>query len=408
MTTDIFELYQGLKPIRRVYLDGTMIWTEPYFLPAYLAHLDSYYTGDQFLTKLRLIGAHMVRYGEAADAIKIINSPFSADTALLNRITEEQHVVRVIQSICNDLSSGLMTGVFAESLAVYSDEYANALVAEMVVHNAAELVRVIQNLHGIDATARVDKHTADYEILVEFYRNALTAHGRIGRHSYDAYVLVDSKHFASDATSRVGSHELDNRVAVDNIQYALSADSETPAHELDNLVDVEYSHNALSAGTVTPEHESSHLVDIDHVDRAVSVDAMSSAYDADLALEDSIYSKLLDATAKHGVWEDEVFVETGLVASQFNDLAAICVTDEYDQVVEYDADVSVAKGDVGGLNTDTAAIVTYDCDSVLSTMLWLFPVQTNTDLYIPMLYDDGVVVGAVQNGVNLDMRTSTS
>ena len=381
--SNIFELYQGIKPIRRVYLDGTMVWAEPYFLPAYLVHLNHDLDGERYLTRSRL-GVGYMNVTNAADFVEIDNNLTAASIALLNENVDEEHLIRVYRSIPNDLAAELINSVLSEHFLVYSDKYLTTFGTELLVHNAAKLVQTLQKAYGFGATGRVNKHLAGYDVLNEYYHQSSAVH------------------------TSPGSYEAGNLVTIEHVDRAASANGETSGHESDYLIDVGYSHDALSAGSEDSGHESDYLIDVDHVDRAVSAESETSTHNADFMLDIDDHGEILDAPAKHGVLDDDACVEFDQADHYAIDLTAACIVDEHEQSVEYDASANAAKGDAESVSANKSAIVEFGSDSVLNTLFWLLPVQTDTDLYVPMIYDDGVVVGAIQNGVNLDMRTQTT
>ena len=381
--SNIFELYQGLKPIRRVYLDGTMVWAEPYFLPSYLVHLNHYLDGDQYLTRSRL-GSGYMNVTDAADFVEIDNNLTAASIALLNGDLDEKQIVSVHRSVLNDLAVKLVNDVFSEHFLVYSDEYLTTIATELIAHSKSELARTLREAHGFVAASRIGNHSADYDVLDEYYHQSAVMH------------------------SSPGSYEADNLVTIEHVDRAASVNGETSGHESDYLIDVGYSHDALSAGSEDSGHESDYLIDVDHVDRAVSAESETSTHNADFMLDIDDHGGLLDAPAKHGVLDDDACVEFDQADHYAIDLTAACIVDEHEQSVEYDASANAAKGDAESVSANKSAIVEFGSDSVLNTLFWLLPVQTDTDLYVPMIYDDGVVVGAIQNGVNLDMRTQTT
>lgn len=383
MNTNIFELYQGLKPIRRVYLDGTMVWAEPYFLPSYLVHLNHHLDGDRYLTRSRL-GVGYMNVTNAADFVEIDNNLTAASIALLNGDLDEKQIVSVHRSVLNDLAVKLVNDVFSEHFLVYSDEYLTTNATELIAHSASELTRTLREAHGFVAVGRIGNHSADHDVFDEYYHQSAVMH------------------------SSPGSYEADNLVTIEHVDRAVSVNGETSGHESDYLIDVGYSHDALSAGSEDSGHESDYLIDVEHVDRAVSAESETSTHNADFMLDIDDHGGLLDATAKHGVLDDTTCVEFDQADRYASDLTAACIVDEHEQFVEYDATVNAAKGDAESVSANKSAIVEFGSDSVLNTLFWLLPVQTDTDLYVPMIYDDGVVVGAVQNGVNLDMRTYTT
>lgn len=401
MNTDIFELYQGLRPIRRVHLDGALVWAMPDFLPPHLAYLDNNPVGEQILTALRLIDCSSTMYDAAAG----LSEDFDGSV--------------------NDLILKLVDGLFKETPVVYSDDYLTALTAKMVARRAQEYCYELQALYALNAAGEIAVHVADLEILIETLRKALSAEGKIAQHFADYNVFVTSMRAAISARGVISQHMASHIIGVFNSHRAVSATAELARHMSSHEIAVDYFHKALSASTKRPGHNTWHDIVFSYANYAISANSKRPGHEADLAVEIGNYGKFLDATAKVGSYDDAIDVDLTQTKNYISDLPAATIDLDAGQAVEYTVsgdisqitwkpisfteydgyteDVAITSSTSNEINADTSAIVAIDESIVLSTMIWLFPVQSETNLYIPMIHDDGETVGVVQNGVELIM-----
>lgn len=377
MNINVYELFQGTTPIRRVYLDDTIVWKPPIFLPPYSVNLEANSVGDNRLSNIRLAHGYMLDNDWFRWQTTIVNGPISAKTFLINRILTEMYSLQTIRSI------------------------GNALTAEMVSRIVEEKAYILDELYAIVGHGGIINYTASHNLLLYLTERAISAKGEIANYEDSFSLLVDQYIRALSASGRIGDHEKSYDVSIGYLDTAVSAHGELLDHTSDHNVRADYFNTAVSSDGEFLNHLYDHFVQIGYFDTGVSSGGKVFEHLSDLITVVEDYRAFTSSPAKTGSWEGTINAYHSQVASIGSKLVAEYIAHIVDEHLKSTKRLSAVKGNVGSLNRDSAVSVTSDREASLDTLIWLFPQQTDSDLYIPQIYDDGVVVGAVQNGSEL-------
>lgn len=400
MISNVYELYQGLTPIKRVYLNDGVVWRAPTFLHPYLVQLDSYPDGAQILNKLKVESGNMIAYSEDACPIELIGNFGPSDTFLVNRIVDEIYAGITTEGSFDTISTELLNAISTDRSIIYSDSNVLPLIAELLKCDRDEVLGFLSDLHAFDAYAELIRHEANYNVSVDQLIRALDAPGKIGKGRYAHDVTVTALNKALAASARIGAHRLDNIVEIIKLHKALTAKSEIANYYGDNLVDLNASHIGLAAIAETWKHSRDLQLDNTIYGGALSAIAKLGACDNFFRLyQEEVAGAAVDLLAKPISIDDVDSVDCTAdnILSRFA-VESISLTDNGSIYAE---EVSAAAGSAEFIASNTSEYVTSDDNTSLSIMFWMLPQQTDSNLYIPQIYDDGVTVGAVQNSSEL-------
>lgn len=374
--TNVYELYQGLTPIKLVYRNGKIVWKPPVFLFPHLAYLD--------------LNAQ----------INVVDSSVVAKALLVNRILTEYYDSRNVLGAGHALPLYQIHDDFVEKYTTYIDGDASTFSTNMIAKNSSERAFTSDELHALVSHGKVYDHSTKFKLLVEMVEHASTFESVLTSHYANYAVDVDSILSALSVDTELVRHIDNNAVRVDHLNTAMCVDVESCDHTEDHTVSIGKLNNGLSADTIQCEYDSTVMAEADSEGSVIPapskqgrLDKVSDVYyDHSAYLVEGLSSNRLtyEFTEKFEHSDDSTLSTLAINSVAFEDT---------DGVYSEELHVSDAYGDC--LNKDLTVGISVSHSHVPDTMIWVFPEQAVSDLYIPGLYDDGVFVNAVQNGSEL-------
>lgn len=515
----IESVFQGRIPIRRIYLNGHVVWKPPVYLPPYLVYLDTKTLGDQTLSKIRLEqgyadrvedpisngfhGASTIRiesgnkFVDNAGRMYTAGTPIGLDLFLVNRDITEEYAPKAIQNIMNALHLEQIKGEYLDGPELFVEKYGMSLGTMIGSRIVDEEMYFSGNEVGLSARGAVFTHDLLIKALLDGLATGLSSTGRIADYSILENFPVDHNVTGVGANGELGGYSVLEKFITDYNVTGVGDNGEIVDHS--RLFNFLIDHDVTGVGANGELVNDVRLIKslIDHNVTALGADAKFGEYGrllrffienhatgigANVELGD--YGRFIEffieqhvtslgGNGKLGDYSDllHFLVNPSVVAlvgkaeigaaSATNTLHALgdrsaesldskqLVVDRDDVIpgtadrnlsnmntpvldheVEYTAKLDVdagmssvssesiiftkepdtyvsesfaTKGDLTELSQDTAAKLATNTSATIHAMFWLFPVQTGSDLYIPQVYDNGVITGAVQNGSELLM-----
>ena len=443
----IESIYQGKIPIRRVYLNGHVVWKPPAYLPPYLVYLDTQTLGEQGLSKISIMQGNL--YIDDAAKMYMDGSPIGADLFLVNHDVSEKYDAASIQSTINVLHLAQIASEFIEGPDLFTskygmsldtmvgDRYANELVDIFSSNNGLSVtgailssdlfISALENaiINGTNVTSIIPEHLQDLYVAMGCYHTGRVYHAKPGEHEKLNSVTIDYYIAGIEANAKPVEHEESNDVTIDYHNSGLSADAKPGAHEELHNVTADYSTRGTVAIAKPKKHRSSHNASAEYHTYGTpgsaqpgdykSVEAVGENHElmaADVGAEignlsrsnsvtvssDSYISDSISPGAVHDITSNLLCIpEGGAIPAS---LHPVLFTSSGDGC---DSELQVSRTSFAPINRDVIATITRNSTITMHAMYWLYPVQTGSDLYIPQVYDNGVLTGAVQNGSELVM-----
>ena len=395
---NIFEVYQGITPIKRVYKDDSLVWTAPTFLHPYLVSLSNHPEGEQIVNQL-----------SAKLLDSMLNDKYhdSAGLSYLNKLTLEQLWRQAVDQVVH-----------------HTYNNTQVLSTELLNRRSDEKVYDIRHIHALAAPSEVLKHYAGYDVLVDPLSIALAASAELLRARHAHNVSVYHAENAIAAKGKLGRHDKDNFVEITGLHKAISATAKLGKHASDHVVSTEFEHTPTDAAAQLGRYEGNNLVDDYGEGSFTDSPAQLGRHAYDGKLVDALTGDILHNQAKQAVRDGIDKLQVDHVANVSNDVVANSVSSEDEigfvcdtesnlyhihlETISHEEsnnpvveEVSAVRGAAGCINTDETESVKFTDTTSPSIMVWTFPEQATTNLYIPMIYDDGVTIGASQNGSEL-------
>ena len=419
----IENIFQGKIPIRRIYLNGHIVWKPPAYLPPYLVYLDTNTLTDQTLSKIHIESGNLV--ADNVGKMHVTGAPIGLDLFLVNRDVTEEYALTSIKNAMNALHIEQIKGEYLEGPELFAKKYGMSLDAMIGSRIVEEETYFLGNEVGLSARGAVLPHDVLLKFLFESLVSGVSSTGRIVEYDVSENFPIDHNATGLGANSKLGDFDRLINFLVDHNATALGANSKLG--DFDRLINFLVDHNATGLAANGKLGDFDRLIDflVDH--NATGIGANSKTGDRESIVGFLIDPNIIALTGKAELGNATATLTTKTVTDRhLNSLKTTLIEHDKQLDLKYDASVNVPsisaetmtftkygdiyeaesaaiKIDAVGMNHDSTIKPLADTTATICAMFWLFPVQTDSDLYIPQIYDNGVITGAVQNGSELVM-----
>ena len=443
----IESLFQGKIPIRRVYFNGHVAWTPPKYLPPYLVYLDTKALSDQTFSKIhleqgyadiienpipnRFHGGSTIRI-ESGN--KIVDNagrmyhqggPIGLDLFLVNQDITEEYAPTAIQNVMNALHMEQILGEYTAGPDLFVEKYGTPLAAMVGSRIVDEKMCFLGNEVGLSARGAILPHDVLLKVLFESLATGVSATGQIVEYDVLEKFLIDHNAIGLGADGKLGDFGALENFLFEHNATGLSAHGKTG--DFGRFIEFFINHQVTGLGANSKTGDFGRFIEffINHHATGLGANSKAGDYESliNFLIEPTVFA--LTGTAESGNTTATLTTKTSADRNLAN-LTVPLVDHEvlYDvkhtaesnmesvssepisftkQSDTYKSELGATKAGLAGLNQDSTIKPTVNTTATMHAMFWLFPVQTGSDLYIPQVYDNGVITGAVQNGSELMM-----
>jgi hypothetical protein len=376
-------------------------------------------------------------------------SPIGADLFLVNRDVTEEYAPKAIQNIMAALHIAQIEGEYNAGPDLFVEKYGTALGTMIGSRIVTEDTYYLGDEAGISASGVILPHDVLVNILTESVINGVSSTGKIVE-----YGVLENFIYEHDATGLGADGKLGDFTVLENFLYEHNATGLGANGKLGDFRVLEnflYDHNATGLGANGKLGDFGVLENFLYDHNATGLGANGKLGDFGV-LENFLYEhnvialpakaelgivsatltinataerqlKSLDSKRPSANRVEDVTSTTDSHLTNFSvpliDHDAVHIVEHTDNVRPssisaeslsfvkqdgaYDSESFATKIDLSSFKLDSTVKTESESTANISIMFWLFPVQTGSDLYIPQVYDNGVVTGAVQNGSELIM-----
>lgn len=467
----IESVFQGKVPIRRIYLNGHVVWKPPVYLPPYLIYLDTKTLGDQELSKIhleqgyvdhiedpisnRFHGASAIRiesgnkFVDNAGKMYVAGGAIGADLYLVNRNVTEDYAPTAIQNIMTALHLEQIRGEYLEGPELFVEKYGTPLGTLIGSRIVDEKTYFSGEKAGLLAQGVILPHDVVLNLLYESLATGVSSSARIVEYGVLENFLINHASTGLGANGEPGDFNVLENFLIDHNATGLGANGKTGDYAVFEKFLIDHNATGLGSNGKLGDYSALEKFLIDHDATGVGANALIGDYQslirfildpainptagkAELGIVSGILTTIAEVDRSGESLESKRFITNReeTTTSYANSYLTSFNTPMADHDVAYDvkytADVSIPSVSAEsmsfttqsdtytseqqvsnvstiemGLNESVKPAV--NTSATISVMFWLFPVQTDSDLYIPQVYDNGVITGAVQNGSELMM-----
>lgn len=467
----IESIFQGTIPIRRVYLNGHVVWKPPLYLPPYLVYINPEALSEQALGKVhieqgyidrvedpipnRIHGGSTIRIESGnklvdnAGRMYTAGGAIGADLYLVNRDVTEEYAPTAIQNVMTALHLEQIKGEYIEGPELFVEKYGTPLGGLIGSRIVDEEMYFSGEKAGLFTQGVILPHDVLLNLLYESLATAVSSSGRIVEYGVLENFLIDHSATGLGANGKTGDYSVLEKFLIEHGVTGLGANGKTGDFSVLEKFLVDHNVTGVGANGKTGDFSALEKFLVDHNATGVGANALIGDYQslirfildpainptagkAELGIVSGTLTTITEVDRSGESLESKRFTAsreettTSSADSYLTSFNTPMADHDVTYGVEYTADVNVpsvsaesisfttqsdtyaaeqkaSRVTVAGMNMNESVDPVSESSASISVMFWLFPTQTGSDLYIPQVYDNGVITGAVQNGSELMM-----
>ena len=276
---------------------------------------------------------------------------------------------------------------------------------------------------GVAAEIKTGDHEYDVEVLSSYYGNGTTVDAKTGAHGYGFETQIVHRNDGVAAEIKNGALDSVIEIRITRRNDGVAAGVEVGAHESSHEVLIAIRNDGVAAGVEVGAHESSYEISNVIRNDGTSANAETGYCRTELEIQEKYRADGVASEAKSGVREAEE-ESYSVLKGQGHSLDIVNLSRENSDYVynvdeSYAETVDVAPGlcekeetvesslfptgvqIVSGTSCTTCVCYTNTFAALSDRPEYVYPVQTDTDLYIPQ------VLGVTPNGTGLILKPTT-